>query len=389
MTSWKLSLLVVDDEPGMRTGAIRALEGHTVDLPEVEGTVHFQLSSADTGEAALELIREEAPDMVLLDFRLPGISGLDVLKLLASEYPETLTIMITAYATLETAVTATKRGAHDFLAKPFTPEELRNVVRKAAARIILARRAKELAEERQRVRFEFISVLAHELKAPLGAVEGYLANMRERVAGDDLDKYQRSIERSMIRIEGMRKLIYDLLDLTRIESGQKQRTVTDVDVRELAELALEAMSTETTKRDIDLVLHPGEKVEMRADRGEVEIILNNLVSNAVKYNRDGGRVDVRIGEEGDQVTIQVSDTGIGMSAEESARLFQDFTRIKNQKTRGIMGSGLGLSIVRKLAELYGGTVSVTSEPDVGSTFTVALQRSGESEPREEAGTLEA
>ncbi|HSW29153.1 MAG TPA: hybrid sensor histidine kinase/response regulator [Longimicrobiales bacterium] len=374
MRAATLKVLVVDDEPGMRSGAVRALQGFVVDLPEVEGEVDFALSAAGTGEEALEQIHAEAPDILLLDFRLPGISGLEVLEEVAAEYPDVLTIMITAYATLETAVTATKKGSYDFLAKPFTPAELKNVIRKAAARIVLARRARELAEERQRVRFEFISVLAHELKAPLGAVEGYLLNIRDRVLGEDLGRYEKSVDRSLVRIEGMRKLIYDLLDLTRIESGQKKRAFSVVSVRDVAAMAVEAVAADAAARGITITLHPGETVEMEADRGELEIILNNLVSNAVKFNRDGGRVDVRLGWDGERVTVEVADTGIGMSAEERARLFQDFTRIKNEKTRGIMGSGLGLSIVRKLAGLYGGTVAVASEPDVGSTFTVVLSR---------------
>lgn len=375
----ELAILVVDDEPGMRAGAIRALRDLVVDLPEVGGQARFAIATAATGEVALEEMCKAAPDIVLLDFKLPGISGLDVLQEIASNHPETLAIMITAYATLETAVTATKQGAYDFLAKPFTPAELKNVIRKAAARIVLARQAKQLAEEKRRVRFEFISVLAHELKAPLGAVEGYLRNMQDRVAGEDLTKYERSIDRSLLRIEGMRKLIYDLLDLTRIESGQKQRSFARTDLREIAALAMEAVAGEAAERNITLELSKKADVELDADRGELEIIMNNLVSNAVKYNRDGGRVEVGLSGDENTVTIEVSDTGIGMSAEESARLFQDFVRIRNEKTRGILGSGLGLSTVRKLAELYEGNANVRSEPGVGTTFTVVLSRHAASE----------
>ena len=113
---------------------------------------------------------------------------------------------------------------------------------------------------------------------------------------------------------------------------------------------------------------------LSADRGEIEIILNNLVSNAVKYNRDGGQVDVTVRADEQSVALEVRDTGIGMSREDLERLFQDFVRIKNEKTRNILGSGLGLSTLKKLATLYGGEVSVTSEPDVGSTFTVVLRK---------------
>ena len=101
---------------------------------------------------------------------------------------------------------------------------------------------------------------------------------------------------------------------------------------------------------------------MMADRGEIEMILNNLVSNAVKYNRDGGRVDVTLRPDAGAVLIAVADTGIGMTAEEAGRLFGEFVRIKNDQTRHILGSGLGLSIVKKLAALYNGEAWVTSEP---------------------------
>ena len=109
-----------------------------------------------------------------------------------------------------------------------------------------------------------------------------------------------------------------------------------------------------------------------ADRGELEILFNNLVSNAVKYNREGGRVDVTVDEAGGGLRVVVADTGIGLTPEEAARLFQEFVRIKNDRTRGIAGTGLGLSIVKKLAQLYGGDVHVQSQPGVGSTFEVTL-----------------
>jgi two-component system, sensor histidine kinase and response regulator len=112
---------------------------------------------------------------------------------------------------------------------------------------------------------------------------------------------------------------------------------------------------------------------MVADRGEIEMILNNLISNAIKYNREGGRVDVRLTREADRLTIAVADTGIGLTPEEAGRLFGEFVRIRNEKTQNILGSGLGLSIVKKLASLYGGDATVTSQSGVGSTFTVVLR----------------
>lgn len=371
-----LRILVTDDEPGMRMAVTRALRDYHVRPADVDDEVAFVVEEAATGEDALAKITGGTPPhILLLDYKLPGMSGIDVLERLPEEIAgEMLVIMITAYATLETAVTATKRGAYDFLAKPFTPEELKSVVRKAASRILLIRQARRLAEEKRQVRFQFIRVLTHELKAPLAAVEGYIQIMDNRTLGSDLGEYDKIIGRSLVRLEGMRKMIVDLLDLTRIESGEKQRVIGDVDVTDIARRSIETMLPMAEERSIAIDLHCDGPVMLPADPGEIEIICNNLISNAVKYNRDGGRVDVTIGGDGDSVELRVADTGIGMAPEDTAKLFNDFVRIKNEQTRSILGSGLGLSILKKLVQLYGGDVRVESAPGEGSTFTVTLRR---------------
>jgi len=368
-----LRVLVVDDEPGMRLGVARALRGHVVTVPEIGEQVSLRVDQAETGERALDVIRADAPDILLLDYKLPGIDGLDVLKQIDGQRGPMATVMMTAYASLDTAISAIKKGAFDFLAKPFTPDELKVVVEKAAANIILARQARKLAREKRQARFEFISVLAHELKAPLNAIEGYLTTIRDRSAGDDETVYGEMLDRALVRLEGMRKMIFDLLDLTRIESGRRKRELTALDVGEVAAVSVETFAAEAARQGVTFALDADKGTVLTADRGEVEVIFNNLISNAIKYNREGGKVVVSLrGGDGD-VTIRVRDTGIGMTEEESSRLFEDFVRIKNDKTRDILGSGLGLSIVRKLAHMYGGRVTAESAPDVGSTFSVVLK----------------
>jgi two-component system, sensor histidine kinase and response regulator len=282
-------------------------------------------------------------------------------------------VMITAYATLETAIEATKQGAYDFLPKPFTPDELRVAVRRAVKHLMVQRQARRLTEEKRQVRFQFISVLGHELKAPLAAIEGYLQILKDGSAGTDPAVIEQVLERALVRAGGMRRLIAELLDLTRIESGQKRRDFVELDLREVAQASLDTVARAASEHSVALALHAPESVRVVADRGEMEILFNNLVSNAVKYNRDGGRVDVTIEPTGDTVRFDVADTGIGLSPEETSRLFQEFVRIKNDKTRLIPGTGLGLSIVKKLAQLYSGDVTVQSEPNVGSRFTVVLK----------------
>jgi signal transduction histidine kinase len=368
-----LNILVVDDEHGMRQGAERVLRNFSLHLPDINGEVRFAISAVATGsELEKRLATDKPPDILLLDHKLPDTTGLEILDRLGSRPLDLLVIMITAYASLETAVAATRRGAYDFLAKPFTPEELRGAVRKAARHLILQRQARRLAEEKRKVRFQFISVLAHEMKAPISAIEGYLQMIRERALGESWETYDRMVDRSLLRIDGMRKLIADLLDLTAIESGQRKRNLTMVDLAEAANQAVENVKAEAQQRDIQIELDVLPGLSLEADRTEIDMIFNNLVSNAVKYNRDQGKVRVSASRAGDVIRIEVEDTGIGMTPEEAGRLFNDFARVKNEKTRHILGSGLGLSTVKKLASLYGGEVSLTSRTDVGSTFAVTL-----------------
>lgn len=384
-----LNILVVDDEFGMRQGAERVLRNFTLHLPDINGEVRFAIRAVASGaELEERLATDRPPDILLLDHKLPDTTGLELLDRIGTRALDLLVIMITAYASLETAVAATRRGAYDFLAKPFTPEELRGAVRKAARHLILQRQARRLAEEKRKVRFQFISILAHEMKAPISAIEGYLQMIRERALGESLETYDRMVDRSLVRIDGMRKLIADLLDLTAIESGQRKRNLTTVDLADVAQQAAENVKAEAQQRDIQIELDVPADLSLEADRTEIDMIFNNLVSNAVKYNRDHGRVHVSAGRAGDTIRIQVEDTGIGMTTEEAGRLFNDFARIKNEKTRHILGSGLGLSTVKKLVTLYGGGVSVTSRPDMGSTFAVTLAGfTGQPEPTRPSETL--
>jgi signal transduction histidine kinase len=371
-----LNLLVVDDEAGMRMGVRRALRGFTEQPDETGRVVSLSVDEADSGERAIEMIQEAPPDIILLDHRMGGITGLDVLNWMEEHSPDVLPIMITAYASLENAINATKRGAFDFLPKPFTPAELKVAVRQAVKHVLAVREARKLADEKKRVRFQFISVLAHELKAPLGAIEGYLYLLQDGTAVNNPDTMKRVVERSLVRLQGMRKLIYDLLDLTRIESGEKKRELAEVDLVQAAKTSVETMTPDACAGEITLSLDAPGALPMMGDRGELEIILNNLVSNAVKYNRRGGSVKVRLWSDSGNAVIRVEDTGIGMTAEERERLFGEFVRIKNDKTRNILGSGLGLNIVKRIAALYSGTVSVESTPGVGSVFTVTLSLGG-------------
>jgi two-component system sensor histidine kinase/response regulator len=325
-----LRVAMVDDELPLGSAVKRILAKYKAHVEAVDIDVSYTSSHFASGEEFLKSLADGAEyDLLLLDLKLPGMSGLDVLAELGKRYS----------------------------------------LRKATNQLIISREARRLAEEERQVRFNFISVLSHELKAPLNAIEGYLKLLQE----DETPERMPMIDRSLIRLDGMRKLIFDLLDLTRIESGQKARQFAEVDVASVARRTMELFATEAADRGITIKLATPEPVKMVADTGELEIVLNNLVSNAVKYNREGGSVTITLERKDDATRIQVADTGIGLSPEESAKLFSEFVRIKNEDTFKILGSGLGLSTVRKLAGLYGGEASVKSEKGVGSTFTVTLK----------------
>ena len=368
----KLKLLVVDDEPGIRSGTTRALRNFSVGYPFLKEEFSYDVLEAETGEAAIEILESSAVDIVLLDNKLPGIDGIEVLEYIKNKEMDLSVMMITSYASLDLAVKATNMGAYSFVPKPFTPEELRTSIEGITKNLFLKRMTRQMREEGQPNQFQFLSVLSHELKSPINAVEGYIKIMLEKQAGDSVDDYQVMLQRSMERLKGMRSLILDLLDLTRIESGKKSRDIRTIDLHEVAKRVIDTVEPLAIQKNVEVQLDAQENTYIEADNHEMEIILNNFVSNAVKYNKDGGKVFVTINKTTDSYILKVEDTGIGISEEDQKLLFKDFVRIRNSKTKNITGSGLGLSIAKKMIELYHGEVKIESTPDVGTTFTVVI-----------------
>lgn len=192
--------------------------------------------------------------------------------------------------------------------------------------------------------------------------------------GDSIDEYMVAIERSLQRIESMRNLIMDLLDLTKVSFEKHAEKMQDINLEELVSMAIVTVRPYAIHKDIKFNTEILSCEKIWADPNDFEMILNNLISNAVKYNRQGGTVTVRVDCEDDNFMISVADTGIGISEEDRETLFEEFSRIRNARTHDISGSGLGLSIVKKVVELYHGIIQVDSVPDQGSVFTVTIPR---------------
>ena len=230
----------------------------------------------------------------------------------------------------------------------------------------------KMKNEGKLIRYQFLSILSHELKSPLNAIEGYLLLMKEKKAGEKLENYSQMIERALDRIEAMRNLTMDLLDFTKIRLEKREEKIEIVDLLNIAKLSISTVKPFAIQKNINIKLIADEGITIKADPDDMEIVFNNLLSNAVKYNKNEGRVEVRISRNESTIEIQVEDTGIGMREEEISQLFKEFVRIKNEKTKNIHGSGLGLSIVRKITDIYHGKIKVKSVPDKGSVFTIFL-----------------
>ncbi|MFP4047808.1 MAG: ATP-binding protein [Bacteroidales bacterium] len=367
----KLKVLVVDDEPGICAGVKRILNKFTVSYPFMDEDHGFEVYEAYTGEDAIEHIKKQPPQILLLDNKLPGIQGTEVLEYVNENNRDIIVMIITSYASLELAIKSKNEGAYDFIPKPFTPQELKSSMENVTKHLFLRSMTEKLNKEGKEVRFQFLSVLSHELKSPLNALDGYLNIMKERQAGEEISNYDQIIDRSLQRIKGMRNLIMDLLDLTKIQFEKKEDKLESVNLNQMTQNAIEAMKPYAIQKDVTVEVHSPEDIYLDADPGDIEIVMNNLISNAVKYNEDNGKVDVYLSyKDEDTIEIKVVDTGIGMNEEEINKLFNEFYRAKNEKTKQITGSGLGLPIVKKVVDLYKGDIKVSSEPGKGSTFLV-------------------
>ena len=369
-----LKVLVVDDEPGIRSGVTRILSHFQVNYPFMDEDYTYEVLEAATGEEGIVIIDRDKPDIVLLDNKLPGIQGTDVLEYIRNKKYDIVVAMITSYASLDVALKAHKFGATDFVPKPFTPQELKSSIENITKQQYLKRITHKMNQEGKKVRYQFLSVLSHELKAPLNAIEGYLRMMQERESGDRIEDYATPIERSIQRIQGMRNLIMDLLDFTKIRLERKEEKIEEVHLSNIASNAIVTVRPYAIQMEVTVDLAIKSDAVMMADPTDMEIIFNNLVSNSVKYNKRGGKAEIIIDENESEVIVIFSDTGIGINETDKEELFSEFVRIKNEKTRNISGSGLGLSIVKKVVELYNGTIDVESFPDLGTTFTVRLPK---------------
>jgi signal transduction histidine kinase/FixJ family two-component response regulator len=221
----------------------------------------------------------------------------------------------------------------------------------------------------------FVSMVAHELKSPLSAIINYLNVILTGMFDDNPAKVREMLERCKLRGESLLELVRDLLYINSREVGKVERTIEALDLKAALASQVEFFKVQADKRHISMQLEaPDGPCMVKADRGDLDRIFMNLISNGIKYNREKGNLTVRMTGTKDAWDVAILDTGIGMSDAEQAGIFQEFYRVKNHKTSGITGTGLGLATVRRVLAGYNGRVAVSSRPDAGSTFTVTFPR---------------
>ena len=224
----------------------------------------------------------------------------------------------------------------------------------------------------EHTRIDFFTVMGHDLKSPLNAVESYLDIMQGKILGEDIDAYMPIIGNCFARLNQMRELITDVVDFSRLDSPETPRSLISVDLSKIAHAVLNSFSAQAQERNISISTEIEDAVIIEAEAKEIELIIRHLAGNAIKYNTEGGSVRVTVRRSGPSIELIVSDTGIGISEQDRQRLFQAFVRIKNKDTQDIRGTGLGLAIVKRLVDLYKGSISVASKPGIETVFSVVL-----------------
>lgn len=358
----KSTILVIDDEETMCDACQQVLN---------KSGYHTE-TSAD-GADGLRKVRKLPPDLVLVDLKMPGISGMEVLEKIRKIDSTIICVVITGYATIESAVEAMKRGAYDFLPKPFTPDELRIIIKRGLERRELVLESLSLRREKEKIEKNFISMVSHELRRPLIDVQEYLEVVRGGITGKLTQPQEEMLEKVSDQINTLLVLIKDWLDMSRIEAGRMLENLELLDLSQILHKTVDLLRKKIKNKKIALEVNiPAHLPLIKGEKLSIERVFSNLIRNAIDYNREGGRISVKAKEEGGCVVIEVSDTGIGIPQKDIPFIFDEFFRVKNRKTRHITGSGLGLSIVKKIVEAHRGSIEVRSEEGKGSTFTVFL-----------------
>jgi len=376
------TILVVDDQDAGRFVKVQTLRRSG-----------FAVIEAATGSHALDLIASQLPDLVILDVNLPDMSGFEVTRRIrAAEHgPPTLQILQISNTAVEAEdrVRGLEQGADVYLTEPIDGSVLVATVhsllrvRRAEAALAQAlqseRDAREIAEQANRLKDEFIATLSHELRTPLNALMGWIWQLRNATLEEPArERALDSIERNA-RMQA--QLINDLLDISRASKGKLQLEMRFVDLKQVIEGAIESVRDSMTRKNLDVHMDLA-PVLVAGDHARLQQVVTNLLTNSVQFTPPNGRVTLALAAEGHEAILAVQDTGAGIEPAFIPHVFEQFRQGEGGLSRKHGGLGLGLAVVKQLIELHGGSVGVSSPgTGKGATFIVKIPR--------EAGTERA
>jgi two-component system sensor histidine kinase/response regulator len=362
-TAHQTRVLVVDDDDAFRMSSKLALDE--------EG---FLVEESSSSEDAIALVRQRDYDVVLLDISLPGMDGMQALKIIRQESPSSDVVMMTGYQDVHTAVEAIKLGALEYLLKPIDPDDL-------AQRMKSLVRAHAAEQHIKNLQTEFTSRVLHEIAVPLATVHSAIGFLSKGMAGDLTDQQRDVLEHIEQNLSKMKTLLHDMIDLTLFESGQVtlERLATNLD--ELVPAICLRFKSQAAAKGIGLTVEVVDSIPtLEVDSGKIEQVVSNLLQNAITYTERDGSIIVRVtaANQGDVdgVEISVSDSGIGIPPGEVPFVFDKYKELFTKRVSSHKTTGMGLAICRSIVEAHRGTMSVLSEPGKGSAFRLFLPIAG-------------
>lgn len=356
-------ILVIDDEETIRDGCRQVLEksGHAV-------------IATGNGLDGIRIAREKRPDLVFVDLKMPGMSGLEIIDILLENIPYIVLVVITGYASIVSAVESMKRGAYDYLPKPFTPDQLRAVTKRGLEHHKLIIEAQSLRDAQEKMTRDFITFVSHEMRSPLVTIQQYMESLKIVTGGCLSDEAADIIEQCDKRIRNLEDLVEHWLDIRQIEEGTLIREKGFLDLSAIVMRSIEDIAPLCEKRELTLERDIPKGLPMIT--GDVESLMRvfvNIIGNATKYTLAGGRIFVRIGYDDHYVSATVSDTGRGIPKDKIPFIFEPFYRVK-EKGAQLEGSGLGLTFCKRIMDDHDGKIDVSSEEGKGTTFTLRFPR---------------
>ena len=379
ITEQRPVILLIDDDTGMRET-----------LMDILAEEEYSIKPFAGGAEAVKEIRKGEFDIIIADLKLPDVGGMQILKEAKEVNPESAVIMMTGYASLESAVDALNAGAFSYIIKPFNPDEVKVVIKKAIHQIILFKENRMLIDELQfsnrkletvindlnkanQLKSQFLANMSHEIRTPINAIMGFTDLLLEN---DELaDTYKRDVLRISINAQHLLTLINDILDLSRIEAGKITLSSSTFSLESLINECVQSMKSMLKDKPVNLEVDIDKDIpKIYTDRDRLRQIIINLLSNAGKFT-EKGFIKLTAKMTDGNVNISVEDTGAGIKEEELPYIFEEFRQLSKEHKQKYGGTGLGLAISKRLVHLLGGNILVNSMYGKGSTFTVVVPQS--------------